>query len=179
MTTRHRRVLVRFRAPLSTTSTVLPPGREQATADQTSARRQALPRVAGARRLRAHRHPPRGSIGPGPSNRGETAATAHDRKSSNPTEAVYANAAAAHAQSLANADVLRAYTQIGGGNNRRDHSVGASSSATCLAGTRGLGWMDPHVAVRRKRAGLTAGSRQAVQPRASARGYPYAGACGT
>lgn len=69
----------------------------------------------------------RGSIGPEARTRLAEAKrqleAAHDRKSSNPTEAIaYANAAstlAAHAQSLANADVQsaqRAYTRRGGNN---------------------------------------------------------------
>lgn len=102
---------------------------EQATADRLNrSLEQAL--FTAESRVRAvseYIDTRRGSIGPEARTRLAEAKrqleAAHDRKSSNPTEAIaYANAAstlAAHAQSLANADVQsaqRAYTRRGGNN---------------------------------------------------------------
>lgn len=102
---------------------------EQATADRLNrSLEQAL--FTAESRVRAvseYIDTRRGSIGPEARTRLAEAKrqleAAHDRKSSNPTEAIaYANAAstlAAHAQSLANADVKsaqRAYTRRGGNN---------------------------------------------------------------
>lgn len=103
---------------------------EQATADRLNRSLEQALFTAAESRVRAvseYIDTRRGSIGPEARTRLAEAKrqleAAHDRKSSNPTEAIaYANAAstlAAHAQSLANADVQsaqRAYTRRGGNN---------------------------------------------------------------